>query len=238
MARIRSALLGQMNALVNPPNRLSRYGLGRLMFLVNETLITLDSQARSAPMSLSDHLGERSRGVDEIARNVDEIMGDEPAVRLERQLEPLVGELTEALSNRTLPNTIASRFGTVRLTDYLRANVIVIVDLALDECGVAERPAMAESLRALTQVLTERYPGRTIEIRIPPYAAVQVGALTSGPSHTRGTPPNVVEFTPEAFWQLATGRQSWQRAASTAGLESSGAHAGEAARFFPIVKLR
>ena len=117
-------------------------------------------------------------------------------------------------------------------------NVIMVVDLALEELATAERAAMTESVRALTQVLTERYPGRTIEVRIPPYAAVQVGALSAGPSHTRGTPPNVVEFAPETFWELATGRQSWQRAAASGTLTFSGAHAGETARMFPIVKIR
>ncbi len=231
-------MLSQLNALVNSPVTLSRYGLGRLMYLVNETLVTLDSQARSTPMSLSDHLSERSRAIDDIAERVNAIMGDEPAVTLARQLEPLVCELADALGNHALPDTVASRFGTVRLTDYLRANVIVVVDLSIDEFEIAERPAMTESVHALTQVLTERYPGHTIEVRIPPYAAVQVGALTAGPSHTRGTPPNVVEFEPQAFWQLATGRQSWSRAIEAGALTSSGVHAAETARMFPIVKIR
>lgn len=169
-------------------------------------------------MSVSDHLLERSRAADDVAEKVSGIMGDETAATLARQLEPLTCELSDALSRLPLPDTVASRFGTVRLTDYLRANVIMVVDLALEELATAERAAMTESVRALTQVLTERYPGRTIEVRIPPYAAVQVGALSAGPSHTRGTPPNVVEFAPETFWELATGRQSWQRAAASGTL--------------------
>ena len=238
MARIYAALLSQLDALVAPPGQLSRYGLGRLMHLVNDTLVTLDSPAVSTPMSLSDHLLERSRAADDVAEKVSGIMGDETAATLARQLEPLTCELSDALSRLPLPDTVASRFGTVRLTDYLRANVIMVVDLALEELATAERAAMTESVRALTQVLTERYPGRTIEVRIPPYAAVQVGALSAGPSHTRGTPPNVVEFAPETFWELATGRQSWQRAAASGTLTFSGVHAGETARMFPIIKIR
>ena len=38
-----------------------------------------------------------------------------------------------------------------------------------------------------------QHPGRSVEVRVPPYAAVQCGIGDPGPTHTRGTPPNVVE---------------------------------------------
>ena len=54
-------------------------------------------------------------------------------------------------------------------------------------------------------------PGRHVEARIPPYAAVQ---CVEGPRHTRGTPPNVVEADPVAFVLLCTGRLAWAAAAA------------------------
>ena len=65
---------------------------------------------------------------------------------------------------------------------------------------------------------------------MPPFAAVQLGFGT-GPRHTRGTPPNVVEMSPETFIDLAVGRVAW----ADATVDMSGVHAGEAAAGFPLV---
>lgn len=64
---------------------------------------------------------------------------------------------------------------------------------------------------------------------MPPFAAVQIG-FGSGPRHTRGTPPNVVEFEPSTFIDLAVGRTAWAAAPKRA----SGVHADEAEAAFPL----
>jgi len=51
-----------------------------------------------------------------------------------------------------------------------------------------------------------------VEVRVPPYGAVQ---CIDGPRHTRGTPPNVVEMDPVTWVKVATGGITW-----TAGLDS------------------
>ncbi|MDO4716296.1 MAG: sterol carrier family protein [Propionibacteriaceae bacterium] len=94
----------------------------------------------------------------------------------------------------------------------------------------------ADRVRALARALARRYPGRTIEVRIPPWAAVQVG-FGEGPSHSRGTPPNVVETDPETFLLLASGELSWD-AADPARLRVSGAQAAELRRAFPFQEER
>jgi hypothetical protein len=91
------------------------------------------------------------------------------------------------------------------------------------------RELTAAVCRAGCALLGERHPGASIEVRVPPFAAVQIGFGT-GPRHTRGTPPNVVEMTPETFVGLAVGRLRWPEAA----LNASGVHAGEASRAFPL----
>lgn len=90
----------------------------------------------------------------------------------------------------------------------------------------------AERVRALAKALAKRHPGRTIEVRVPPWAAVQVG-FGEGSSHSRGTPPNVVETDPETFLALASGELAWE-CADPARLRVSGAHADDLRRAFPI----
>ena len=68
-------------------------------------------------------------------------------------------------------------------------------------------------------VLEERAPGRSVEVRVPPYAAVQV---VPGVRHTRGTPPAVVETDAETWLALATGRTSWHQAVDDGSVIASG----------------
>lgn len=206
------------------------------MFLTSDSLRTLASDTRGTPLSLADHLNLRELAAEEVAEQISGLMGFEDAATLARQLAPQLSDLVSALSRADLPNTVASEYGPVRLIDYLRAETILLVDLAMDTMGIAQPAAMAEATRSLASVLTQRHPGRTIEVRVPPHVAVQIGAFGDGPSHTRGTPPNVVEISPLTFLALATGRQSWTRAAASGTLTYSGVHAEQAARVFPVFR--
>lgn len=89
----------------------------------------------------------------------------------------------------------------------------------------------AACCRAGCARLGRHHPGASIEIRVPPVSAVQIGFGT-GPKHTRGTPPNVVEMSPVVFIDLATGRRDWDEARTD--IRSSGTHAGEARQAFPL----
>ena len=71
-------------------------------------------------------------------------------------------------------------------------------------------------------LLTERAPGRAIEVRIPPYAAVQCG---DGPTHTRGTPANVIEMDAQAWLALAHGERTWADAMAAGLIIASGVRA-------------
>jgi hypothetical protein len=68
-------------------------------------------------------------------------------------------------------------------------------------------------------VLEERAPGRSVEVRVPPFAAVQV---VPGVRHTRGTPPAVIETDAETWLSLATGRTSWHQAVHDGAVRASG----------------
>ena len=80
------------------------------------------------------------------------------------------------------------------------------------EGGGAEpsRSELANACRRTARTLAEELPGHSVELRVPPFVAVQ---CVEGPRHTRGTPPNVVEVEPAAFVLLCAGTLSWADAA-------------------------
>ena len=89
------------------------------------------------------------------------------------------------------------------------------------------KAAVKESLAALVELA----PGHSVEVRVPPFGAVQ---CISGPRHTRGTPPNVVEADPRTWLQLATGAWTWGDAVRSGRLLASGSRAGEVAGLLPL----
>ncbi|MFD6568911.1 sterol carrier family protein [Micromonospora profundi] len=93
---------------------------------------------------------------------------------------------------------------------------------ALDEGRTPERPVFREAVRSLLAVLAERAPGRSVEVRVPPYGAIQ---CVPGPRHTRGNPPNVVEMSPLTWLELASGRVGWDEAVTAGRVQVSGIRA-------------
>ena len=102
---------------------------------------------------------------------------------------------------------------------------------ALDSGLVPEPDELRAAARYLLRLLATRHPGRVLEVRIPPIAAVQ---CLPGPVHTRGTPPNVVETDPVTWVRLATGRLGWAEAVGSAAVHASGPRADLAA-YLPLV---
>jgi hypothetical protein len=109
------------------------------------------------------------------------------------------------------------------------ANVGVVA-AALDRGDQPDKGALRSAARFLLQELARVSPGRSVEIRVVPVAAVQAVA---GPRHTRGTPPNVVETDPETWFRLATGRLDWDEALRSGALRASGARSDLSA-FLPL----
>lgn len=96
------------------------------------------------------------------------------------------------------------------------------IDSGLGAEAVRSGQDVALAVRYLLQVLEDEAPGNTLEVRVPPYGAVQV---VEGPRHTRGTPPNVVEMSGETWIALATGRLGWDAAVADAMVTASGTRA-------------
>ncbi|TDC37924.1 sterol carrier family protein [Micromonospora sp. KC213] len=105
---------------------------------------------------------------------------------------------------------------------HIKSTAVAAVLTALDEGRVPDRSVYREAVRALLTALAERAPGRSVEVRVPPYGAVQ---CLPGPRHTRGTPPNVVEMDPATWLGLATGRLSWPQAITEGRVRVSGTRA-------------
>lgn len=91
--------------------------------------------------------------------------------------------------------------------------------------AAGERPTRtdyAAAVRYLLQLLDEKAPGNSVEVRVPPFGAVQV---VQGPRHTRGTPPNVVELDAATWIAVATGSESWESALADGRIHASGTRA-------------
>ncbi|HPU12903.1 MAG TPA: sterol carrier family protein [Aeromicrobium sp.] len=84
--------------------------------------------------------------------------------------------------------------------------------------GSADRADLKAATKHLLALLQQRAPGHSVEVRIPPFAAIQ---CIAGASHTRGTPPAVVETDPETWIALGRGKVAWAQASVRASGERS-----------------
>jgi Bacterial SCP ortholog len=116
-----------------------------------------------------------------------------------------------------------------------RQAVLTIADWLRDETSPApDRGALATAVRLTARTLAAVAPGASVEVRIPPFAAVQ---CVTGPRHTRGTPPNVVETDPRTWLLLATGLLEMGEATSCGALKLSGSRAGEIGHWLPLIAV-
>ncbi|WP_029113186.1 sterol carrier family protein [Mycobacterium sp. URHB0044] len=128
------------------------------------------------------------------------------------------------MATRRTADPMKTREAVLELADWLR-----------DEAAPApERTSIAEAVRLTARTLAAQAPGASVEVRIPPFVAVQ---CISGPRHTRGNPPNVVETDARTWLLLATGLQTLDDALASGTLQSSGSRAGEIADLLPVVRL-
>lgn len=97
------------------------------------------------------------------------------------------------------------------------------------------RDELARASRTVCALLAQRHPGREVELRIPPFAAVQLGSGDRG-AHTRGTPPNVIETDAVTLVRLASGTLTWADAVAGRSVRASGVRS-ELATAFPLPEL-
>jgi uncharacterized protein (TIGR03083 family) len=152
-------------------------------------------------------------------------------------LDRLAGAI-DALEPRLAPGSPMAKVlqtsrGPALATEFMLTRIVEVVVHADDlsrslperEPIPLHRAALGSCIRTLANVLAAQHPGRSVEVRVPPYAAVQCAIGDPGPTHTRGTPPNVVETDPLTFLRLATGRLGWAEAYEGGAIRASGLRA-------------
>jgi uncharacterized protein (TIGR03083 family) len=179
-------------------------------------------------LSLSEYLAgyaDRADRVDALTHHAADEVADIPAAYRQRWQDAL-----ERLDGLRGVEKVLARRGAARLADLLVTRVVELVvhadDLArsVPQAVPVRMPdgAVALVARALADVLAARHPGRALEVRVPPVVAVQ---CMPGPSHTRGTPPGVVETDPLTWIRLASGRRTWADAVADGSVSASGERA-------------
>jgi hypothetical protein len=111
-----------------------------------------------------------------------------------------------------------------------KSTAISAVTAELDAGRAPDAGLLAAAVRASLRALAAAAPGRSIEVRVPPYGAIQCG---HGPRHTRGTPPNVIETDAVTWIEVATGRREWGQAVREGRIRASG-NRTDISYFLPI----
>lgn len=145
----------------------------------------------------------------------------------------LIARLRDGLAGRAAADGVADRTpvaaprGTLTALDWVLTRTVDLVvhcdDLSRSlpdrDPAPLHRAALAAATRVLAEILAAQAPGRSVELRVPPFVAVQA---IEGPRHTRGTPPNVVETDPLTWLRLATGRFAFTDAVAAGAVRASG----------------
>jgi uncharacterized protein (TIGR03083 family) len=233
------ALVGWLSALpadaAQQPSRLAGWTVQQLAFHITEVpralTASLEKESpKDRPLSVADYTARWRDAAGQIAERDRAGSAGVGLVEIVARLEAEGAAMSAALDAADADRVVAARRGPIRTSDLLitRINELVVhsLDLSASVPDAAPVPldprALGVSCRMLAGILAERVPGRTVELRVPPYAAVQ---CVAGPRHTRGTPANVVEAPPQIWVELATGRLAWADATAAGHLQVSGERA-------------
>lgn len=204
--------------------------VGHLAVTVRGYLHVNGLTSTDRPRTLAHYVVGYGPGAAEIDAAARGASADRSPAELTAALNDAVEAAATAVRSES-PAVLAAPRGPIGRADWLRSRVVELVTHADDlsrsapsrEPVAMDRAALAVAVRALAGILAERYPGRSVEVRVPPLVAVQCGgAEDDGPRHTRGTPPNVVETDALTFVRLATGRLGWAAALEAGSVLASG----------------
>ena len=206
--------------------------VAHLVLIERGTVPVLGLPSSEKPLSPYAFVARYQPSVEAIVASTAETAGELTGPELVVALGEAVEAAEAALAGPHPPVLQAPR-GPLRTEDWIETRIIELVVHADDlNRTLPERPpipvvrsALGRTMRAFAQMLADAHPGRSVEVRIPPYAAVQCGLGDPGPTHTRGTPPNVVETDALTFLRLATGRTTWSDALVAGKVHASGLRA-------------
>jgi uncharacterized protein (TIGR03083 family) len=208
--------------------------VGHLVLVHTGLRQSLDQPTKESALPIQEYVTRYRRDVETISATTlaasAELTGPEVVTRLESAVDDLALRLAAGVR---MSQVISAGRGPTTVEDYIATRIIELVvhtdDLnrSLPGTSPAElhRGALSRCTRTLAGILAGQHPGRSVEVRVPPYAAVQCAISDPGPTHTRGTPPNVVETDPLSFLRLATGRIRWTDAVANGAVHASGLRA-------------
>jgi uncharacterized protein (TIGR03083 family) len=211
---------------------------GHLVFAHRTLLDALGRPTRQPALPIADYVQGYRPNAEAISAASREVSEVAPGAAVVEQLAQAVADCATVFADLDRQTVVLGPRGPITTTDLLHTRIIELIvhsddlsrSLPEQPPVVAQRDALARCTRTLTAILAGQHPGRSVEVRVPPYAAVQCAITTDGvtepgPTHTRGTPPNVVETDPVTFLRLATGRISWADAVLTGSVHASGLRA-------------
>ena len=105
-----------------------------------------------------------------------------------------------------------------------------VIAQAISAQGSQDRDVLASAVRTSLKWFAAQHPGRAVELRVPPFLVVQV---LGGTTHRRGTPPAVVEMSPQVWLGLLTGNSDWSQAVADGSITASGERS-DLSEYFPI----
>jgi uncharacterized protein (TIGR03083 family) len=223
------------------PTRLGSWRVAELVAHLGSTLEAVGRYlAEPAParadLPLHEYLALAATAADGVDRRAREA-AEQPPTRLRALLPMQLAAVAAALDAAPANRLLRTRLAAIPLADFLRTRCVEGTVHALDLAvstgtdPALHPPAVGYAVTLLAETLAAHQPGRSVEVRIPPYAAVQ---CLSGPRHTRGTPPNVVETDPITWLELAAGRLGWRQALDAGRVAAGGARADLSA-ILPVV---
>ena len=80
-------------------------------------------------------------------------------------------------------------------------------------------PQIAVRIKEILNLIKKTSPGKSVELRIPPYGAIQ---CVVGINHKRGTPPNTVEMSAQVLIQLRQNPERWDEFVTSGQITASG----------------
>lgn len=200
--------------------------LGHLVLVVEGCGRALATPTNEPAVPAADYVRRYRRDVAAIVQRTIQTTAD----RSPAQLITSLRGATAALPDDPPAGIVLGGRGPIGALDWITTRVVDVVvhadDLSRSLPGRVPVPmdphARALAVRTLAEILAAQAPGRSVELRVPPYIAVQA---VDGPRHTRGTPPNVVETDPLTWLRVATGRLQFGDAVATGAVRASGARA-------------
>ena len=103
--------------------------------------------------------------------------------------------------------------------------------LEIEHKNQLDKDSLRTLIKYLLEILHKKVPGNSVEVRIPPFAAIQI---IEGTTHRRGTPPAVIEINPEIFIQISLGEITWEKALTQGLIQASGQRT-DLTEHFPLV---